>query len=186
MDVGDWISLAGVVIAGGSAIWAASSARAARQAQLVADDRAEAAVKAERAAVAAQRDIAEQLSRSADIEAERARREAEQAESAEGVPWRLAHHRGDLYEARNESDKPKFHVAIDGPKLINPQVAERVDGRSSMQFRAIPAGGLGDEVLISWHRLEDKSDAARTWSGLKLPKPKEDRKPLGRTFRSDR
>lgn len=183
MDAGDWISLAGVGVAGGSAIWAAASARAAKNAQVVADDRAEAAVKAERAAVAAQRDIADQVSRYADIEAERSRRAADDAEAAEGVPWRLLHHRGDMYEALNESDRPKFGVVVEGPKLINPEMAARVDGRSSMQFRAIPAAGLGDEIVVTWHRLEDKSDAPRTWSGIKPPKKSADLFKPGRKIR---
>lgn len=56
MDGGDWISLAGVIVAGGSAIWAVVSARGARTAEIKADGyRARAEQDARRAIEAAER-----------------------------------------------------------------------------------------------------------------------------------
>ena len=171
MDGGDWIALTGVVLTAGFSVWSAISARQATAAEDAASKRADEALKAERAAVAAQRDIAAQLQRAADIETERARREAEQAEAAEGVPWRLRHYRGDTYALSNESDSPKFHVEISGEKLRRPLSAERIDGRGSLQFMAIPASGFSDEIVVTWHRRNDKTDPQRRWAGTKPPKP---------------
>lgn len=171
MDGGDWIALAGVLITGGFSVWSAISAKSAHAAESAAGVRAEQALKAERAAVAAQRDIAAQLERAADIETERAGREAERTEAAEGVPWRLLHYRGDTYALSNESDTPKFHVEVSGPKLRPPTTAERIDGRGTLQFMVIPASGRGDDIVVTWHRNEDRTDTQRRWSGTKPPKP---------------
>lgn len=171
MDGGDWISLAGVVVAGGSAIWTVVWAIRAKRSEDSAKEQAGLAIKAAIDAASAAERSAGAAERSASALEAQAQIAIEQADAAEGVPWRLAHHRGDTYLLHNESDTPKFHVEITGPRIRRPVSAERVDGRSSVKFMAIPAGSLGDEVVVVWQRREDKSDTRRTWSGVKPPKP---------------
>lgn len=172
MDGGDWISLAGVAVSAVSAVWAVvwafkakrSEAAAGVQAALATQAAVDAAAAAERSAGAAER--------SASALESQAQLAVEQAEAAEGVPWRLVHSRGDTYELRNTSDQPKFYVKVTGPKIHRRVETERLDGRSALQFMAIPAMGLGDEILVTWHQRSDASDDERTWSGMKPAKPR--------------
>jgi hypothetical protein len=91
----------------------------------------------------------------------------DRADPAEGAPWRTAHRRGMTYELRNVTDTPKFHVQISGEGVLRPTTVKRVDGQSSIGFMGLDAFGASDQVDISWHRLEDRSDTPSTWSGIK-------------------
>lgn len=177
MDGGNWISLAGVVIAGGSAVWAVVSARRAGRAQQRAEHyQARAEQNAERATQAAERAaVAETESAAAAKRAaaalERQNQIAEQqADLAEGVPWRLEYRTGSTYELWNDTDIPKFHVQIAGEGVLRPKTVDRIDGRSSVDFMGFDAWGKGDKVEVAWHRREDQSDEPRRWSGNKPPK----------------
>lgn len=181
VDGGDWISLAGVIIAGASAVWSAMAARRSRTAQAQAEEQARAAIAAaERAADAQTRaaDAAERsctaetasaaaAGRAADALEQQLAATVERQEEAEGAPWRLQYQFGDTYQLVNESPTPKFHVSLAGESIFREVAAARIDGRSSLQFMAMSAGGIGDELEVRWHRLEDRSDMAQSWIGVK-------------------
>jgi phage protein D len=174
---GNWISLAGVVIAGGSAIWAVVSARRAAAAQARAahyqaraEQNAERATQAAEEATVAQRQSAAAAQRSAEALEKQNRMAEEQAEQAEGVPWRIEHREGDLYELINITDTTKFGVQISGPGVLHPKTVDRIDGHSSAEFYGHPASGGNNQVDVTWHRREDLSDEPRPWRGNKPPK----------------
>ncbi|MBX7453410.1 hypothetical protein GR927_35975 [Mycolicibacterium sp. 3033] len=176
MDGGDWISLAGVIIAGGSAVWSVVSARQANKAQAAAKDeqieakkQAGRAVEAAEKASAAQVEAAAAASRAADALEKHNRLVVEQAEAAEGVPWRVEHRSGAKWELHNDHDQPKFGVHISGGGVSKgrhaPEIIDRIDGRGSVEFWGDTSWGAGYSVTVTWHRLADRSDDALSWSG---------------------
>jgi hypothetical protein len=177
VHAGDWISLAGVVIAAGSAIWAVVSARRAAAAQGRADhyqaraeQHAERATQAAEEAAAAERQSAAHAKRAADALEKQNRMREEQADLAEGVPWQITHQVGDTYDLWNDTHTPKFHVHISGEGVLRKKTVERIDGRSSADFMGLNASGVGDQVVVTWHRREDLSDEPRQWTGNKPPR----------------
>jgi hypothetical protein len=176
MNAGDWITLAGVIIAGGSAVWSVISARRASKAQFEAahyqaraEQQAERARKAAEDAAVAQSESAAAARRAADALEKQNRMAEEQADLAEGVPWRIAHRAGSTYDLRNDTETPKFHVHIAGEGVLRPKTVDRIDGRSSTDFMGLDAMGVGDQVEVTWHRREDHSDEPRRWTGTKPP-----------------
>jgi hypothetical protein len=179
MEPADWINLVGVTIAALSALWAVISARKAKAAEAAADSyraRAEtyakqAADAAEKAAMAEQQS-AEAAQRAADALEAQHQLAVDQAEADEGVPWRLSHRKGDTYELHNDTTTPKHHVSVQGTRILRPVTAERIDGRSSIEFMAIPFSGGDERVTVTWHRTPDMSDPAKEWTGTKPAKPR--------------
>jgi hypothetical protein len=177
VNAGNWITLAGVVVAGGSAIWSVISARRAAVARARADhyqaraeQDAERATKAAEDAAAAERRSAAAAERAAEALEHQNRMAEEQADLAEGVPWRISYREGSLYDVWNETDTPKFHVQISGAGVLREKTIDRIDGRSSSDFMGRNAMGVGDQVVVTWHRREDGSDKPRQWAGNKPPK----------------
>jgi hypothetical protein len=185
MDGGDWISLAGVIVAAIAAVIAWTQARAARAAQVeAAGNQARAETEARKAREAAERaavaeaESAAAATRAADaLEAQNKMAEA-QAALEEGVPWRLQHQRGDTYELFNETPTPKFDVRVAGDTIPTSRGVQRdrVDGRSSLTFMAISAwNGGSDDIEVRWHRREDLSDEEQVWTGTRPPRPPRER-----------
>lgn len=179
MDAGDWITLAGVVVSAGSALWAVRSARRASDAEEKADkyrDTAEtqarlATAAAEKAAIAQEQSAAAEK-RAADALEKQIRLAVEQAAAAEWVPWRVEHRTGAIWELRNHSDYPKFIVKISGPgvsKRRAPAVIDRIDGHSAHEFWGTTDHGAELRVEVTWHRREDEQDDPLTWSGAMPP-----------------
>src|SRR4051794_13494384 len=109
MDGGDWISLAGVVVSAGSAVWAVVSARRARAAEVTTDGyRAKAEEYARRAtgaaedAATAQHRSAEAAQRAAGALERQNQLADEQANLAEAVPWRIEFRSGSKYDLWND------------------------------------------------------------------------------------
>ena len=180
VDGGDWISLGGVVIAGGAAFWSIISARRANAAtakaehyQARAEQQAERATKAAEKAVVAQSASAAAAKRAADaLEKQNVMAEAQTALD-EGVPWRLQHQRGDTYELVNETATPKYGITVTGETIIRSTTFERIDGRSSVTFMALSAAQLNDHAIeVRWHWREDQSDEEQRWTGTKPPRPR--------------
>lgn len=156
MNAADWINLTGVVVSAGAAGFAVLSARRARAAEVQADRyRARAEQGAERATQAAedsaasQRQSADAARRAADALEEQNQIASEQADLAEGVPWRIAFRTGSTYELWNESPKPKFDVQIGGEGVLRSKTEQRVDGRSSTSFMGLDASGVSDHRDLS-------------------------------------
>jgi hypothetical protein len=174
----DWISLAGVVVAALSALVAVVSARRATAAQsaaathqAVAETERRLARQAAEDAATAQRETAAEAGRVAKAIEEQNQRANEHAQQAEGVPWRITHHDGDLYDLWNDTNTAKFGVEVSGRGVAGVDGPfDRIDGRSSEQFLIAPFGPGSTQVLVTWHRLEDLSDEARQWTGSKPPK----------------
>jgi hypothetical protein len=176
MDGGNWISLAGVVVAGGSALWAVVSARRASRAQANAahyqaraEQQAERATKAAEKAAVAETESAAAARRAADALERQNQLAEEQNDRAEGVPWRIEFRTGSMYGLWNDTDTPKFHVHIGGEGVLRPRTVPRLDGRSCTDFMGANIVGRGDNVEITWHRREDQSDQPHRWSGNKPP-----------------
>jgi hypothetical protein len=177
VDGGDWSTLAGAVIAGGSAVWAVVSARRAGRAQeraehyqARAEQNAERATQAAEKAAAAETQSAAAAKRAADALERQNQIAEEQADLAEGVPWRIEYRTGSLYDLWNDTGTPKFNVRIEGEGVLRSKTVERIDGRSSVDFMGFDASGQGDKVEVTWHRRDDQSDEPRRWSGNKPPK----------------
>lgn len=179
MKAADWISLAGVVVAALSALVAVVSAkraaaaqRAAANHQAKAETERRLARQAAEDAATAQRQTAAEAGRVAEAVEEQNRRAEEQTEQAEGVPWQIRHHDGDLYDLWNTTNITKFGVHISGPGIVGrgPLAFDRIDGRSSVQFLIPPFGAEYNQVVVTWHRREDQTDEPRQWTGNKPPK----------------
>jgi hypothetical protein len=179
---GNWISLAGVVIAGGSAIWAVVSARRARGAQQTAnhyqaraEQAAERATKAAEEAATAQRLSAAEAQRAADALVKQNQMAEEMAAAAEGVPWRIAYREGALWELWNDSDLPKFKVEIGGSAVVahrTRSLIDRIDGHSSHEFWGNTSwNGAEPRVEVAWHRRADGEGNPLSWSGRLPPRP---------------
>lgn len=178
MDAGDWISLAGVIVAAVvavvSAVWAVRAARRAdaaderaEQNRVAAQQQAERAAQAAEQAAAAEVESARAAERSAAALEEQNRRAEEAAAAAEGVPWRIAYQTGSRYELWNDSDTPKYYVQISGEGVLRGVSRERVDGRSPVEFMGLDAMGVGNEVQVTWYRRQDRSGEPLTWTGIK-------------------
>jgi hypothetical protein len=177
MNAGNWISLAAVVVAGGSALWSVVSARRASRAQAKAEhyqaraeQQAERATKAAEHAAVAETASAAAAERAADALEKQNKMAEDQTDLAEGVPWRIEFQTGSTYDLWNDTQTPKFHVQISGEGVLRDKTVERIDGRSSTDFMALNAMGIGDRVDVTWHRREDQSDETQRWSGNKPPR----------------
>ncbi|WP_167107281.1 hypothetical protein [Mycobacterium sp. DL592] len=175
MTVGDWISLAGVVVSAGSAVWAVMSAVRARKAEAATDgyraaaeEHSKRAVKAAEEAAAAQQQSAAAAKRAADALEAQNRLLAEQASAAERVPWRIEHRQGATWDLWNDSATPKFHVKISGPgvsKNKTPATIARVDGRGSQPFWGNTSYGAEMRANVRWRAADDQAAPELEWSG---------------------
>jgi hypothetical protein len=167
----------GVVVSAFSASWAVISARRARSAEEKANDyQVRAEQQARRATLAAeesataQRQSAAVEKRVADAIEKQNRRVEEQAELAEGVPWRLKHRKGAMWELWNDSDYPKFKVTIGGPGVSQnnrPPLFDRIDGHSSVEFWGTTHWGAKPQVVVTWYRHEDAQGDPLSWTGTR-------------------
>ena len=166
MDGGDWISLAGVIVSGGFALWSAVSATRAKASQVDAEKRAEAALKAERAAVAAQRDIAAEVKRAADLSAAVAARDDADRAAIEETPW-------DLQSIPNDSDiwlvnrspTPKYGVRVSGESVYHEDDDEEFDAigpGARKEVGVYRTNSLDESIVIRWHQQKDRSDVERS------------------------
>lgn len=171
MDGANWISLGSLAAAAVSAAVAVVQARrasaakdAAEHYEARAEQNAERATKAAEDAAAWQRQTAEALEKQNRLVEER-------AEQAEGVPWEIRHHDGDLYDLWNITNTTKFGVQISGGGIGGgPLRFDRIDGRSSARFLIAPFGAEADRIDVTWHRHQDLSDEPRSWRGNRPPK----------------
>jgi hypothetical protein len=167
MQSAEWAAWAAVVVAAGSAVWSMVSARGARKAQKQAESQAERATAAAEKSAEAEVQSADAAARSAAALEQSNRMAEERADLAEGVPWRIEYQRGSTYVLWNDTDTPKFGVTITGEAVLRNKVVPKIDGRSFVTFIGLDAMGVGDEVVVTWHRKEDGSDQVRTWTGSK-------------------
>jgi hypothetical protein len=177
VHVSDAIGLGGVAVSVFSAGWAVLSARRARDAQekaghyrARAEKQAERATKAAEDAAAAETQSAASAKRAADALEKQNQMAEARADLAEGVPWRIEHDAGSNYDLWNDNQTPKFHVHISGEGVLRDKTVDRIDGRSFADFMGLDAMGVGSGVDVTWHRREDRSDPARSWSGNKPSK----------------
>jgi hypothetical protein len=179
MDGGDWISLAGVVISGASAVWAVVSARKASAAEKGADDhrdkalqQAKKAIAAAEKAAAAEVETAAAAQRAAGALEEQNKLATEQAAAEEGVPWRVYHRKGATWELRNASAYPKWNVEISGPGVSTknpPGDFDLIQGHSSVEFWGTTTYGAQMRVNVTWHQLGYKLGDPLNWSGMMPP-----------------
>ncbi|WP_293003664.1 hypothetical protein [Mycobacterium sp.] len=180
MNAGDWINLAGVAVAAGSAIFAANSARRAKDAEEKADgyraraqQDAERATKAAEESAAAQRQSATAAKRAADALEAQNQLASEARQAAEGVPWHVEHSSGAIWKVRNTSALPKFRVSLSGPgvnEARSSKLVDKVDGNSSIEFWGNTFWGAKQVVTVTWHAREDGQDAAQRWTDVMPPR----------------
>jgi hypothetical protein len=168
--------LAGVVIAGGSALWAVFSARRAGRAQeraehyqARAEQQAERATKAAEHAAAAEWESAAAAKRAADALERQNRIAEEQADLAEGVPWRIEFQTGSTYDLWNDTRRPSSMCGYQAKGFSAPRPSTASTGAAPVDFMGLNAMGVGDRVEVTWHRREDQSDEPCRWSGNKPP-----------------
>jgi hypothetical protein len=87
------------------------------------------------------------------------------------VPWEIRYREGSLFELLNITNTTKFGVQISGGGVLRPKTVAHIDGRSSLDFFGTSHMGAGNDVLVTWHPHEDRSDEPRTWRGNKPPRP---------------
>lgn len=96
------------------------------------------------------------------------------AVAAEGVPWRITHRQGALWELWNETDLPKFNVKIRGSGVVarrTRELIDRIDGRSSHEFWGNTAMTREEpRVEVTWNRRPD-DDHRLQWAGRLPPRP---------------
>lgn len=142
---------------------ASSAAAAAEDAETRAIAAAEkSASAADRSATAADR-LAEAQSTLAELAATKASK----------PPWKLAHRKGDTYEAVNDGPTAVFGVEVSGECVLRgPVSAPRVEGGSAVGFWGLNAMGVDETVTVSWHTSEDLSDSVRTWNRALPARPR--------------
>jgi hypothetical protein len=177
---GDWITLAGVIVAvfsAGFAVWSARRARAAQEQanhyQARAEQAAERATKAAEDAAVAQRESAAAEKRTAAALEKQNQMTQEQVDLDEGAPWDILHREGDIFELWNQSKRPKFKVTISGPGVSQghpPAVVDRVDGNRPVQFYGSMGWGDDLSVMVTWYNREDCRGDPKPWTGIRPPK----------------
>jgi hypothetical protein len=164
VNAGNWISLAGVIIAGVSAILAVLSARRARKAE-------SAAAEHERQALEAARDAAGHAKRSADAEERVAgvaesqeRRQSEEIDAVDADPWMLEPIPGeDNCYLINRSKSPKYGVSVAGLKVHNgPAQFDAIGPGKRKELSVMRIYHPDDSIQITWYRKPDHSDAPQT------------------------
>lgn len=170
-DVPTWVA---AVIAAVAAWLSWRSSRRSKRAEGMADEHKGDALKAAQDAVAAEGRAATAAERSAAALEEQNRLAAEQADAAEGVPWRIEHSSGAKWALWNDSDRPKFSVRIRGPGVVakrTPEVIDRIDGRNFCEFWGNTAwDGSEMRADVTWHQQEDSDEPPRAWSGTMPPR----------------
>ena len=160
MNAGNWISLAGVIIAGVSATVAVLSARGARKAE-------SAAAEHERQALEAARDAAGHAKRSADAEERVAgvaesqeRRQSDETDAVDADPWMLEPIPGeDNCYLINRSKSSKYGVSVAGLKVHNgPAQFDAIGPGKCKELSIMRIYDPDDSVQISWYRKSDHSD----------------------------
>jgi hypothetical protein len=171
MDIGDWISAAGVAVSVVSAAGAGVAWWKARGEKAEAADQAKRATKAAEDAAAASSRAAEAAERSATAHEEQLRIAEEQISAEERAPWRIERTGGMAWDIHNTTPTPKYHVDISGPAIVpsRQSIIEVIDGHSSADIPgAFIASGSDDRLTVKWHRRDDLSDGPLQWTG-RLP-----------------
>ena len=150
---------------------ASASQSAAAHSQARAEQNAERATQAAEEAAAWQRQAADAAQRSAEALEKQNQLVEEQAEQAEGVPWEIRYREGSLFDLWNITGTTKFGVQISGGGVLRPKTVDRIDGRRSVDIFGTSHMGAGNDVLVTWHRREERSDEPRSWRGNKPPRP---------------
>jgi hypothetical protein len=170
VNAGNWISLAGVIIAGVSAALAVRSARRARKAE-------SAAAEHERQALEAARDAAGHAKRSADAEERMAtvvesqeRREVSERSAVERFPWKLLSIPGyDDCMLHNTSRAVLYAVEVQGEKIAyGPMVLPAVGPDQQEEVLIWRVLQMDDDVLITW-QIDEEDGAERFNQPLKVP-----------------
>ncbi|MCA2253868.1 ADP-ribosylglycohydrolase family protein [Mycobacterium intracellulare] len=85
------------------------------------------------------------------------------------TPWRITHRGGSMYELRNATDAPMFGVEVAGSGVVRKEKAHRIDARGGIGFLGLDVFGGDNQIDITWHRREDRSDPLQTWSTFRPP-----------------
>lgn len=96
-------------------------------------------------------------------------------DAADGVPWRIEHREGSIWELFNLSDRPKYTVEITGTQIVKKRTRmpfERIDGRSSETFWCHTSMQTASDpsVVVTWHRRQDDQCEPKSWKGTIPPK----------------
>lgn len=172
MDLGDVPTWSGAVIAAVSAVVAWYSQRKSHSAETAAENYKREALSAATKAAAAEARAAEAADRSADAFEQFNTRVQARDQAAAAAPWSVAHHSGAIYVLSNDSDYPKYQVAITGSGVSKRRVPDSVDvldPRSSTTFWSDTSNRAGNQINVTWSDTPESGEA-RTWTGTMPPR----------------
>ena len=190
MDGGNWISLAGVVIAAGSAIWSVLAARQSkteRESAAKEADRAMRAVKATEDQVAAAKNLVGESRRSADAAERLTDSYVTVANQAEVAPWEIipAEDRSQYCYLRNKTPRTKYWITVRGPAIWSPTEGkkrwpvETIHGEDKCKFqvkyfmakRVTPRAGKTKPMSPGGPSMRGAAPRTCSATNLKLPGP---------------
>jgi hypothetical protein len=136
-------------------IWSAHKSRRSRRkseaAELEAREQAKLATEAAQNAVAAQKQIAGETKRLADVAQQR-------FEDAERRPWDIKRDEGyGIYRLINKRDTPKYDVRLSGDRIYpnRPNRFRSIDGGGSVSIYLQDSGVVNRKVRVTWLPEED-------------------------------
>lgn len=160
MGVGDWISIAAIVVSSGFALWSALSARTSKKAETRASKQVDALV-----------GIAAAMKIQADATKAKESDRKHLISVQEKAPWRVIKAGKMAWDIENVTPTPKFGVQFSGSAILrgrNHGIA-KIDGLGTARIRgAFRSMQTTDDFTVTWHRNEDLSDEPVTWDG-RLP-----------------
>jgi len=123
-----------------------------------------------------------ELAATANAIAQRALALAEEGVTRYVPPWELVHSSGGGYLLKNAGDEQAHAVRIEGSSVHRgPVERDVVDARSAVKFMALLSWGeVPSDIVVTWHRLANRSDETQTWRAPLPSKPKEPKPPKKR------
>ncbi|BBX67827.1 hypothetical protein [Mycolicibacterium psychrotolerans] len=164
MAAADGAAVASAVIAFLSMVGAGAGWLLARKEKDAAAEHERRAVEAAESAASAEKRSADAAERSAAAVEAQERRAAEQEDAAEADPWIFQPIPGDpdVY-LFNRSRSPKYGVTAAGFKVHNSSQKWQVIGPGKrVELGVLRVMHPDDEVVITWHQREDRSDTPRS------------------------
>jgi hypothetical protein len=104
--------------------------------------------------------------RSEEAQAAEANSAPEQISAEEDSPWTIEPIYGSANcNLRNRMATPKYAVRMEGEIVRHPDIGN-IDGHAVVEVDTLRGvGGISRDVVISWHRREDRSDEQLRWRG---------------------
>jgi hypothetical protein len=164
VNAGNWINLAGVLIAGAAAILAVRSACRARKAESAAAEHQRAALEAAQDAAGHAKRSADAEQRIANVAESRQQHQAEENQALDADPWEMAPIPGrDNCNLINRTKTPKYGVTVSGKKIHNsPERFDLIGPGKPVELSVMRFWHPDDSIQVTWHTRQDLADPPQT------------------------